>query len=140
MPLADVMQPAIRHATRGFTVTPYLADCIKECAPDLVQDPFAADRLVPDGTPLKAGEKLVQGDYAEALQLIAKDGEGALHGGPLGDLVVQCMERSRRLHRARRTSPTIASSSASRSAASIAAGRSSARRRPPPRACTSPRC
>jgi len=94
LPLADVMQPAIRHATRGFTVTPYLADCIKDCAPDLMQDPFAADRLVPDGTPLKAGEKLVQGDYGEALQLIAKDGEGALHGGPLGDLVVQCMERS----------------------------------------------
>src|SRR5689334_7049121 len=91
--LADVMQPAIRHATRGFMVTPYLADCIKDCAPDLVQDPFAADRLVPDGTPLKAGEKLVQEDYGEALQLIAKDGEGALHGGPLGDLVVQCMER-----------------------------------------------
>jgi gamma-glutamyltranspeptidase/glutathione hydrolase len=35
----------------------------------------------------------VQADYGEALQLIAKDGEGALHGGPLGDLVVQCMER-----------------------------------------------
>src|SRR5689334_20370525 len=94
LPLADVMQPAIRHATRGFAVTPYLADCIKDCAPDLVQDPFAADRLVPDGTPLKAGEKLVQADYGEALRLIAKDGEGALHGGPLGDLVVQCMERS----------------------------------------------
>jgi gamma-glutamyltranspeptidase/glutathione hydrolase len=94
LPLADVMQPAIRHATRGFTVTPYLSDCIKDAAPDLVQDPFAADRLVPDGTPLKAGEKLVQADYGEALTLIAKDGEGALHGGPLGDLVVECMERT----------------------------------------------
>jgi gamma-glutamyltranspeptidase / glutathione hydrolase len=94
MPLADVMQPAIRHATRGFTVTPYLADCIKDAAPDLVHDPFAADRLVPDGTPLKAGERLVQADYGDALSLIAQDGEGALHGGPLGDLVVECMERS----------------------------------------------
>ncbi|MBS0526225.1 MAG: gamma-glutamyltransferase [Proteobacteria bacterium] len=94
LPLADVMQPAIRHATRGFTVTPYLADCIRDCAPDLMQDPFAADRLVPDGTPLEAGETLVQADYGEALQLIAKDGESALHGGPLGDLVVECMERT----------------------------------------------
>jgi gamma-glutamyltranspeptidase/glutathione hydrolase len=94
MPLADVMQPAIRHASRGFTVTPYLADCIKDCAPDLSQDPFAADRLVPDGTPLKAGDRLVQGDYAEALTLISQKGEGALHGGPLGDLVVECMERT----------------------------------------------
>ena len=94
MPLADVMQAAIRHATRGFTVTPYLSDCIKDAAPDLMLDPFAADRLVPDGTPLKAGDKLVQADYGEALKLIAKEGEGALHGGALGDLVVQCMERS----------------------------------------------
>ena len=94
MSLGDVMQPAIRHARRGFTVTPYLAECIENAAPDLVQDPFAADRLVPDGNPLRAGDSLVQGDYAEALSLIAKDGEAALHGGPLGDRLVECMERS----------------------------------------------
>jgi gamma-glutamyltranspeptidase/glutathione hydrolase len=94
MSLADVMQPALRHATRGFIVTPYLSDCIESAAADLVQDPFAADRLVPDGTPLKAGTRLVQADYGEALALIARDGEGALHGGPLGDLLVECMERS----------------------------------------------
>src|SRR3954466_12837541 len=28
MPLADVMQPAIKHASRGFAVTPYLHECI----------------------------------------------------------------------------------------------------------------
>jgi gamma-glutamyltranspeptidase/glutathione hydrolase len=94
MALADVMQPAIRHATRGFTVTPYLSDCIESAAAELLDDPFAADRLLPDGTPLKAGERLVQGDYAEALTLIAQLGEGALHGGPLGDLLVECMERT----------------------------------------------
>jgi gamma-glutamyltranspeptidase/glutathione hydrolase len=94
MPLADVMQPAIRHATRGFTVTPYLSDCIESAAADLLDDPFAADRLLPDGTPIKPGEKLVQGDYGEALTMIAQQGETALHGGPLGDLVVECMERT----------------------------------------------
>jgi gamma-glutamyltranspeptidase/glutathione hydrolase len=94
MSLDDVMQPAIRHAARGFTVTPYLAECIGNAAPDLVQDPFAADRLVPDGHPLKAGDHLVQADYAEALSLIAKEGETALHGGALGDRLVECMERS----------------------------------------------
>ena len=136
------MQPAIRHATRGFTVTPYLADCIEERAPPTcVQDPFAADRLVPDGTPLKAGEKLVQGDYGEALQLIAKDGEGALHGGPLGDLrgrsawsAAAPSSRKKDL-----TDYRIVERAADPRPA-IAAGRSSARRRPRPRACTSPRC
>lgn len=92
--LADVMQPAIRHAARGFTVTPYLSDCIQSAAPDLLKDKLAAKRLLPNGTELKAGEKLVQADYAEALETIAKDGPGALHGGPLGDLLVECMQKN----------------------------------------------
>jgi gamma-glutamyltranspeptidase/glutathione hydrolase len=94
MPLADVMQPAIRHATRGFTVTPYLADCIESAAADLARDRLAAARLLPGGTPLKAGSKLVQGDYGEALSLIAKEGEGALHGGALGMLLAEHMEKT----------------------------------------------
>ena len=94
MSLADVMQPAIRHATRGFTVTPYLSDCIESAAPDLLKDKLAAARLLPDGTPLKAGTRLVQADYGEALTLIAQQGESALHGGPLGDLLVECMQKA----------------------------------------------
>ncbi|HEV7545077.1 MAG TPA: gamma-glutamyltransferase family protein, partial [Reyranella sp.] len=94
MPLADVMQPAIRHAARGFAVTPYLSDCIVSAAPDLVKDDLIAARLMPDGTPLKPGARLVQGDYAEALTLISQQGEAALHDGPLGDLLVECMEKT----------------------------------------------
>ena len=86
---------------RGFAVTPYLSDCIVSAAPDLVKDPLIAARLLPDGDPLKAGERLVQGDYAEALTLISQQGEAALHGGPLGDLLVECMEKHRRLRLAR---------------------------------------
>jgi gamma-glutamyltranspeptidase / glutathione hydrolase len=94
MSLTDVMQPAIRHATRGFTVTPYLSDCIESAAADLLKDKLAAARLLPDGTPLKAGTRLVQADYGEALTLIAQQGETALHGGPLGDLLVECMQKA----------------------------------------------
>ncbi|CAN5918321.1 gamma-glutamyltransferase [soil metagenome] len=94
MSLADVMQPAIRHAQRGFLVTPYLSDCIESAAADLLRDKLAAARLLPDGTPLKAGTRLVQADYGEALTLIAQQGEGALHGGPLGALLVDCMEKA----------------------------------------------
>ncbi len=91
MPLADVMQPAIRHAARGFPVSPYLSDCIGTSALDLAKDKLISDRLMPGGTKLAAGEKLVQGDYAKSLTLIAQMGESALHGGPLGDLVAECM-------------------------------------------------
>jgi len=94
MPLADVMQPAIRHAAQGFSVTPYLSDCIESAAPDLLKDKLAAARLLPGGTPLKAGARLVQGDYAEALTLVSQQGEKALHGGPLGDRLVECMQKT----------------------------------------------
>jgi gamma-glutamyltranspeptidase / glutathione hydrolase len=94
MPLADVMQPAIRHAAHGFAVTPYLSDCIASAAPDLAKDELAASRLLPGGTPLKPGARLVQGDYADALALVSRQGEAALHGGPLGDLLVECMEKT----------------------------------------------
>ncbi|MFN4016459.1 MAG: gamma-glutamyltransferase [Reyranella sp.] len=94
MSLADVMAPAIRHAARGFAVTPYLSDCIKDAGPDLLKDKLAAALLLPGGTPLKPGERLVQGQYAEALTLVSQQGEKALHGGPLGDLLVECMEKT----------------------------------------------
>lgn len=94
MSLADVMAPAIRHAARGFAVTPYLSDCIKDAGPDLLKDKLAAALLLPNGTPLKAGERLVQAQYAEALTLVSQQGEKALHGGPLGDLLVECMEKT----------------------------------------------
>ncbi len=94
MSLADVMQPAIRHAARGFAVTPYLSDCIKDAGADLSKDKLAAALLLPNGTPLKPGERLVQGQYAEALTLVSQEGEKALHGGPLGDLLVECMEKT----------------------------------------------
>jgi len=87
MSLDDVMQPAIRHAARGFRATPYLHECITAAAPDLALQKEIAAMLLPGGSPLKAGALLVQGDYAETLRLIAKEGEAALHGGPIGDAV-----------------------------------------------------
>jgi gamma-glutamyltranspeptidase / glutathione hydrolase len=89
LPLADVMAPAIRLARRGFAVTPYLAECIAEAAPDLARDPGIAALLLPGGTPLPAGARLVIGAQAETLETIAREGPGALHGGALGALVAE---------------------------------------------------
>lgn len=84
LPLDAVIEPAIRHATRGFAVTPYLATCIAEMAPDLSRDATIAAKFLPDGAPLKAGARLVQGEYAETLATIAREGPGAVYGGSLG--------------------------------------------------------
>lgn len=93
MSLDEVMQPAIKHASRGFRATPYLHECITAAAPDLALQKEIAAMLLPGGSPLKAGERLVQGDYAETLRLIAKDGVAALHGGPIGDAVAAYVQK-----------------------------------------------
>lgn len=93
LPLADVMAPAIRLARRGFTVTPYLSTCVGECAADLAGDPGLARLFLPDGAPVPAGSRLVQGDYATTLALIARDGPAALYGGSLGGAVADDLAR-----------------------------------------------
>ena len=91
MPLADVMQPAIKHAARGFKITPYLSECIASAAPDMLKDEGIAKVFLPGGAPLQAGARLVRSEYAESLTLIAQQGEAALYDGVLGQRLVECM-------------------------------------------------
>jgi gamma-glutamyltranspeptidase/glutathione hydrolase len=90
--LDDVIQPAIRIASRGFRVSPYLHHCISEAAPDLKRSPAACAVLLPNGEPLRPGERLVNGDYGETLRYIAKEADAALHGGPIGDAVADYIQ------------------------------------------------
>lgn len=94
MSLADVMQPAIKHAARGFATTPYLHECIGESAAEMRKDKPIAAVFLPNGEPLKVGERVVQAGYAETLTHIAQHGEAALYEGPLGDILVDYMERN----------------------------------------------
>ncbi len=92
MSLADVMQPAIRHASRGYAATPYLHECISDSAEVMLKDKPISAIYLPDGKPLNAGERVVQSEYAETLTHISKHGEAALYGGPLGDILVDYMK------------------------------------------------
>ncbi len=83
-PLADVMEPAIRHAARGFRATPFLSECAADCAADLARDAAIARVFLPGGQPVQAGVRVVMGDYAETLRLIAREGPATLYGGALG--------------------------------------------------------
>jgi gamma-glutamyltranspeptidase / glutathione hydrolase len=89
MSLADIIEPAIRYASQGFAISPYLAACIGDAAPDLARDPVIAQVLLPNGAALQAGAKLVTSAYADSLRFIAQHGASALHVGPLGDAMAQ---------------------------------------------------
>ena len=86
------MQPAIKHASRGYAATPYLHECITDGAEEMLKDKPISEIYLPDGVPLKAGERVLQSEYADTLRHIARHGEGALYHGPLGDILVEYME------------------------------------------------
>jgi gamma-glutamyltranspeptidase / glutathione hydrolase len=92
MSLADVMQPAIKHAARGYAATPYLHECITDGAEQMLKDKPISAIYLPNGKPLKAGERVVQAEYAETLKYISQHGAAALYSGPLGDILVDYMK------------------------------------------------
>ena len=92
--LADVMEPAIRHASRGFRVTPYLHECVSDCAADMAHDAEIARLYLPDGSAIQRGARLITGDYAETLRGIARVGSEHLYTGALGGHYVDHMPKS----------------------------------------------
>jgi gamma-glutamyltranspeptidase/glutathione hydrolase len=92
--LETVIQPAIRHAERGFRATPYLVEAVKETAPELARFPETARTFLPGGAPIKAGDLITMAEYAATLRLIAAKGPGVLYGGDLGATVADYMRRA----------------------------------------------
>jgi len=97
--LAEAIEPALRLARDGITVTRGLSDALTAASERLRKVPAtAAIFFHPDGTPVQPGETLVQADLAWSLEQIAENGpkefyEGAIaeriaadmkaHGGPM---------------------------------------------------------
>jgi gamma-glutamyltranspeptidase/glutathione hydrolase len=91
--LESVMQPAIRHAERGFRATPYLVAAVTETVPELARFPETARTFLPGGAPIKAGDLIAMPEYAATLRLIAAKGPAVLYGGDLGATVADYMRR-----------------------------------------------
>ncbi len=92
--LADVMEPAIRHASRGFRVTPYLNECVTDAAADMAMDPAISRIYLPGGSPIAAGARLVTGGYAETLRAVMREGPSVLYTGSLGHLYADHMAQA----------------------------------------------
>lgn len=75
MDLSDVIKPAITQAEQGIKVNWSMAQYIDENADKLERYQTAGNVFVPNGKPLKEGDKLVQPDLAKTLKLIQKKGQ-----------------------------------------------------------------
>jgi len=84
LPLPTVMAPAIDYAENGFRVLPADAARQASAADEALQFPgTAAAYYRADGSPYRAGDMLMQPDYARTLRKIAADGHDAFYRGEI---------------------------------------------------------
>ena len=87
-----VMAPAVRLAREGFVLGPGDVPLFAVAAKGLAQDPAAAAVFLRDGQAPRVGDRLVQADLADTLELLMRDGPDAFYHGPLGDRLVAASE------------------------------------------------
>ena len=85
LPLAQVMAPAIRLARDGFVVSPLLARTIDRSRAKMQTDSLAMLRFMPNGEPLRPGERLVQPELANTLERIRDGGRTAFYTGAIAE-------------------------------------------------------
>lgn len=87
--LAQLISPAVRLARDGVAIEGDLLDSLQRGQQRLSRWPTAARIfLKPDGTAPAAGDKLVQGELAEVLEAIGREGPRAFYVGPVADKIV----------------------------------------------------
>jgi gamma-glutamyltranspeptidase/glutathione hydrolase len=93
LPLAVVLEPAIRYARDGFPIEAHLAEEIARLADVIRREPgLARNFLRADGTPHQVGDLLRQPELARTLQRIAKDGAAAFYRGEVAAAVVRTVQ------------------------------------------------
>lgn len=80
--------PAVAYARDGHRLAPRVAHHLGLSRDALAQYPESARiYLRPDGSPLRAGDRLVQADYARSLELVARGGPEVFYRGALAEAI-----------------------------------------------------
>lgn len=93
LPLAEVLEPAIRLAADGIEVNWYFAAITANEASLLRRDPGCAEVFMPRGLPLRGpgwrpAQRLVQAELAETLVKIGHEGRDGFYAGPVAESIV----------------------------------------------------
>jgi gamma-glutamyltranspeptidase/glutathione hydrolase len=99
MRLREVLEPAIDLAEHGFAINEVLAADIAGAARGgavmTTLQPETAAIFQPGGTPLQAGDVLVQPDLAKTFRLIARHGPRVFYEGEIAQAIVEAQGRTR---------------------------------------------
>jgi gamma-glutamyltranspeptidase / glutathione hydrolase len=83
LPWPRLVEPALRLAREGVTMTPAHAACLAMLAPVFTMQPRGAEIHAPSGQLLAAGALLEQPGLAAALELVADEGCGTVYTGTI---------------------------------------------------------
>lgn len=89
LPRARIFAPAIECARDGFAVGARLAYWIEAAAALLAETPEAAAIFLPEGRPLRPGERLRNPDLARTLEAIAGAGRAGFYEGEVAREIVR---------------------------------------------------
>ena len=93
LPLAKVLEPAIRLAEDGMVVSADLAGSLAKARKRFAPWPETMKIFFkPDGSPYQAGERLVQKDLAGSLKQIAEHGAKAFYEGAIAENIAADMK------------------------------------------------
>ncbi len=88
LPFADLFEPAIDYASRGYMVSPTIARLWDKQVPELKGIPGYAEAFMPNGRAPLPGEKFTFPDQARTLQRIAETKGEAFYKGDLAEKIV----------------------------------------------------
>jgi len=88
LPFADLFEPAIDYASRGYMVSPTIARLWDKQVPELKGMPGYAEAFMPNGRAPLPGEKFTFPDQARTLQRIAETKGEAFYEGDLAEKIV----------------------------------------------------
>ncbi|HEY8156484.1 MAG TPA: gamma-glutamyltransferase [Myxococcota bacterium] len=97
LPLARVLQPAIRLAEQGFAIGPYHArmlEALRASGLAARLGETARIQFPPPGTRAEPGWRLRQPDLARTLKLLAAQGPDAFYRGEIGAAIAEHLARS----------------------------------------------
>ncbi|MDA8216897.1 MAG: gamma-glutamyltransferase [Dehalococcoidales bacterium] len=88
MPLAELWQPAVAYAERGFVLSEITARWVEQSAPALAKYPTSRRVFLPTGRPPGLGEVLAQRDLAESMRAVMEGGREVFYKGELAKAIV----------------------------------------------------
>ena len=90
----EVMEPAIRMATEGFTVSAYCANAIADAYETAQKFPEMQKVYLDEmGLPFEAGSVINNPDLAKALTMISEKGEEAFYTGEMAQAIVDTLAK-----------------------------------------------